>query len=230
MIEHIRPGDIEARSFEIIGEELAARGITLDPELDPIVRRAIHTTADFEYAETLRFSADAVNKARELLRGGADIVTDTNMALTGINKKKLAELGGTVRCYMADSNVAEEARKRGITRASVSMEHAAADIKEARGIAPIGKNIEAGAGDKVHGKRTILAIGNAPTALITLREMYDAGEFTPDFIIGVPVGFVNVVEAKELILETDIPYIINEGRKGGSNVAAAIVNALIYGM
>jgi precorrin-8X/cobalt-precorrin-8 methylmutase len=211
MIEHVLPGDIEKRSFEIIAEELAEMGITLDPEQDLIIRRAIHTSADFEYAKTLTFSPDAVRIARELIAGGADIVTDTNMALTGINKKRIAGFGGSVRCYMADEAVAQEAKVRGITRASVSMEHAARDIQKSR-------------------RRTIFAVGNAPTALITLRNMYDEGSFTPDFVIGVPVGFVNVVEAKELIVETDIPHIVNRGRKGGSNVAAAIVNALIYGM
>ena len=211
MIEHVLPGDIEKRSFEIIAEELAEMGITLDPEQDLIIRRAIHTSADFEYAKTLTFSPDAVRIARELIAGGADIVTDTNMALTGINKKKIAGFGGSVRCYMADEAVAQEAKERGITRASVSMEHAARDIQKS-------------------GRRTIFAVGNAPTALITLRNMYDEGLFTPDFVIGVPVGFVNVVEAKELITATDIPHIVNRGRKGGSNVAAAIVNSLIYGM
>lgn len=211
MIEHVLPGDIEKRSMEIIGEELAARGITLDPEQDPVIRRAIHTSADFDYAETLMFSEYAVRKARNLIAAGADIVTDTNMALTGINKKRIAAFGGEVRCYMADEDVACEAKERGITRASVSMEHAAADILAS-------------------GRKTVFAVGNAPTALITLRNMYDEGKFTPDFVIGVPVGFVNVVEAKELILETDIPHIVNRGRKGGSNVAAAIVNALVYGM
>lgn len=211
MIEHVRPGDIESRSFEIISEELAEMGIALDPEQDLIIRRAIHTSADFDYADTLRFSPDAVRIARDLIRGGADIVTDTNMALTGINKKRLAGYGGAVRCYMAEESVAAEAGQRGVTRATVSMEHAAEDIKAS-------------------GRKTIFAIGNAPTALITLREMYDEGTFIPDFVIGVPVGFVNVVEAKELILETDIPHIVNRGRKGGSNVAAAIVNALLYGM
>lgn len=211
MIEHVLPGDIEKRSMEIIGEELAAKGIALDPEQDPVIRRAIHTSADFDYAETLIFSEGAVGKARDLIRAGALIVTDTNMALTGINKKRLAAFGGEVRCYMADEDVAREAKERGITRASVSMEHAAADILAS-------------------GRKTIFAVGNAPTALITLRNMYDEGRFTPDFVIGVPVGFVNVVEAKELILETDIPHIVNRGRKGGSNVAAAIVNALVYGM
>ena len=211
MIEHILPGDIEKRSFEIIAEELESMGISLDPVQDPVIRRAIHTSADFEYAKTLKFSPDAVQKARELIASGADIITDTNMALTGINKKRLAEYGGRVYCYMADEDVASEARSRGITRASVSMEHAARDIK-------------------ARGGRAIFAVGNAPTALITLRRLYDEKEFDADFIIGVPVGFVNVVEAKELILETDMPYIVNRGRKGGSNIAAAIVNALLYGM
>ena len=211
MITHVKPQDIEARSFEIIAKELAEMGIALDPEKDRIIRRAIHTSADFDYAHTLCFSDGAVSAAKDLIRSGADIVTDTNMALTGINKKRLAAYGGSVRCYMADEDVAAEAKERGITRASVSMERAAAD-------------------SVASGRKTIFAIGNAPTALITLREMYDEGRFTPDFVIGVPVGFVNVVEAKELILETDIPYIINRGRKGGSNVAAAIVNALLYSM
>lgn len=211
MIEHVMPDDIEKKSFQIIATELAEMGITLDPELDPVIRRAIHTSADFDYAETLTFSPDAVRIARELIAGGADVVTDTNMALAGINKSKLAAFGGEARCYMAETSVALEAKERGVTRASVSMEHAAKDIKES-------------------GKKTIFAIGNAPTALVTLRSMYDSGEFTPDFIIGVPVGFVNVVEAKELIIDTDIPYIVNRGRKGGSNIAAAIVNALLYGM
>ena len=211
MIKHVKPQDIEAKSFEIIAAELAEMGIALDPEKDRIIRRAIHTSADFDYAHTLCFSDGAVSAARKLIRGGADIVTDTNMALTGINKKRLAGYGGSVRCYMADEDVAAEAKERGVTRASVSMERAAADAMAS-------------------GRKTIFAIGNAPTALITLREMYDEGRFKPDFVIGVPVGFVNVVEAKELILETDIPYIINRGRKGGSNVAAAIVNALLYSM
>lgn len=207
----MKPEDIEKRSFEIIANELAELGIALDPVNDTVIRRAIHTTADLEYARTLVFSKEAVATARELIRGGADIVTDTNMALSGINKKRLAACGGSARCYMADPEVAAEAKCRGVTRAAVSMEHAASDIKTS-------------------GKKTIFAVGNAPTALIALREMYDKGEFTPDFVIGVPVGFVNVVESKELIIETDIPHIVNRGRKGGSNVAAAVVNAILYGI
>ena len=211
MTEQVLPGDIEKRSFEIIAEELSSMGISLDPEQDPVIRRAIHSSADFDYAKTLHFSQDAVRIARNLIARGADIITDTNMALTGINKKRLAAYEGQVRCYMAEESVADEAKERGLTRAAVSMEHAAGDITES-------------------GTRAIFAVGNAPTALITLRKLYDDGIFRPDFVIGVPVGFVNVTEAKELILETDIPCIINRGRKGGSNIAAAIVNALLYGM
>ena len=199
------PKDIESRSFEIIGQELKERGISIDEDKAFIIKRAIHTTADFDYADTLCFSENAVEKARELIRSGADIVTDTNMALSGINKGTLARFGGLVHCFMADEKVAAEAKGRGLTRASVSMEYAS--------------RIE---------KPVIFAIGNAPTALISLREMYDNNIFKPAFVIGVPVGFVNVEAAKEMIMETDIPYIVNRGRKGGSNVAAAICNALIY--
>ena len=208
-IEHILPGEIEKRSFEIISEELAERGICLPEDRDLIIRRAIHTTADFEYAETLVFSDDAVMKAHELLAGGCDIVTDTNMALAGISKAAAGRLGCKCMCLMAEPDIAEEAKRRGITRASVSMEHAARTAAQG-------------------GRKTLFAVGNAPTALITLREMIDNGGYRPDFIIGVPVGFVNVEAAKELIIETDVPHIVNRGRKGGSNVAAAIVNALMY--
>ncbi len=206
-IEYVLPGDIEKRSFEIIGEELKQRGIVLPPEQEPVTKRVIHTSADFEYAETLTFSKDAVRIARELLKRGADIVTDTNMAKAGINKKALEKLGGQVYCFMADEDVAREAKERQVTRATVSMERAAALP------GPV-----------------IFAIGNAPTALISLYELMEQGSFRPEFVIGVPVGFVNVVQAKELFLDSDVPFIINLGRKGGSNVAAAICNALLYGM
>ncbi len=204
-IEFVQPAEIEKRSFAIIQEELDARGIVLSPDQDLVIRRVIHTTADFEYADTMAFSPKAVEIALTLLRNGADIVTDTNMGLSGINKKVLAGLGGEVHCYMADPSVIEEARKRGVTRASISMERAAR-----------------------LNKPVIFAIGNAPTALISLHEMMTEGSFKPAFVIGVPVGFVNVVAAKELFLNSDVPYIINVGRKGGSNVAAAICNALLY--
>ena len=205
MIEHLLPEQIEQRSFEIIDGELKKRGIVLPKEQEMITKRVIHTTADFEYTDTLTFSEGAVGIARELLKKGADIVTDTNMALSGINKRSLAGLGGEVHCYMADETVAKLARERGTTRAAVSMEIAA----------------------KIQ-KPVIFAVGNAPTALIQIYEMMQGSDWRPAFVIGVPVGFVNVEAAKELILQTDVPFIINRGRKGGSNVAAAIVNALLY--
>jgi len=205
VIEHLLPEQIEQRSFEIIDGELMKRGIVLPKEQEMITKRVIHTTADFEYTDTLTFSEGAVGMARELLKKGADIVTDTNMALSGINKRSLAGLGGEVHCYMADETVAKLARERGTTRAAVSMEIAA----------------------KIQ-KPVIFAVGNAPTALIQIYEMMQGSDWRPAFVIGVPVGFVNVEAAKELILQTDVPFIINRGRKGGSNVAAAICNALIY--
>lgn len=205
MIEHLLPEQIEQRSFEIIDGELKKRGIVLPKEQEMITKRVIHTTADFEYTDTLTFSEGAVGIARELLKKGADIVTDTNMALSGINKRSLAGLGGEVHCYMADETVAKLARERETTRAAVSMEIAA----------------------KIQ-KPVIFAVGNAPTALIQIYEMMQGSDWRPAFVIGVPVGFVNVEAAKELILQTDVPFIINRGRKGGSNVAAAICNALIY--
>lgn len=203
MIEHIKPMDIEARSFQIITELLGDK--VLDPENELVIKRAIHTTADFDYADNLVFSPHAVQKGIEALRSGCDIVTDTQMAKSGINKTILGKLGGEVHCFMSDPDVAQEAKERGVTRAIVSMERAASLAKPC-----------------------IFAIGNAPTALISLREQVDAGKLSPAMIIGVPVGFVNVVESKELILEMDVPHIVARGRKGGSNVAAAICNALLY--
>lgn len=204
-IDHLLPEEIEKRSFEIITEELKKKGISLPAEQEKITKRVIHTSADFDYADTLIYSKDAVAIAKELLKCGADIVTDTNMALAGINKKVLAKLGGHAHCFMADEDVARLAKERGVTRAVASMEKA--------------RNIE---------KPVIFAVGNAPTALIRLYEMIQEGNWHPTFVIGVPVGFVNVEAAKELIMETEVPYIVNRGRKGGSNVAAAICNALLY--
>lgn len=204
-IEFVLPGEIEKRSFEIISEELEKRQIVLPKEQEPVTKRVIHTSADFDYAETMCYSDHAVEIAKELILKGADIVTDTNMALAGINKRILASFGGEAHCFMADSDVAQLARERQVTRATISMEKAAA--------------IE---------KPVIFAVGNAPTALIELHKMITEGRYQPAFIIGVPVGFVNVVPAKKLIMETEVPYIINRGRKGGSNVAAAICNAILY--
>ena len=203
MPETMKPMDIEKRSFAIITELLGGR--VLEPENEAVIKRAIHTTADFDYADNLVFSAGAVAKGIAALRSGCDIVTDTQMAKAGINKTILARLGGTVHCFMSDEDVAREAKERGVTRATVSMERAAKLTKPC-----------------------IFAIGNAPTALLTLHDMMAADAIHPALIIGVPVGFVNVVESKELILTDDVPYIVARGRKGGSNVAAAICNALLY--
>lgn len=204
-VEFVRPAEIEERSFAIISEELKRRGIILEEAEAPVTKRVIHTSADFDYADTMTYSEGAVETAKKLLLNGADIVTDTNMALAGINKRALASLGGTAHCFMADEEVAVLAKKRNTTRAAVSMEKAG----ELAG--PV-----------------IFAIGNAPTALIRLYEMMQESDWRPAFVIGVPVGFVNVEAAKELIMETDVPYIVNRGRKGGSNIAAAVCNALLY--
>ena len=210
-IEYVRPEDIEKRSFGIITEELAlrtdiaARGLS-EKQLN-VVKRCIHTTADFDYADNLYFSDKAIEKFEELVRGGASFVTDTNMTLAGVNRKRLEKTGNAIRCFMADEDVARKAKERQLTRAAVSMERAM----------------------KIDGP-VIFAIGNAPTALITLREHFDRGDYEPAFVIAVPVGFVNVEAAKELIIKSGIGCIVSRGRKGGSTVAAAIVNALLYGM
>ncbi len=204
-IKNIRPGDIEKKSFEIIADELKKRNITLIPGTESIVMRCIHTSADFDYAESLYFSDGVIDRAIEALRSGADIVTDTQMAMAGISKKTLARFGGQVHCFMADEDVAEEAKRRGVTRAVVSMEKAS--------------KLE---------KPLIFAIGNAPTALIRTAELYEQGKIRPEAVIGVPVGFVNVVASKEKIMQTGVPCIVARGRKGGSNIAACICNALLY--
>ena len=196
------PAAIEARSMEIIESELKTE---IPPENKAVVKRVIHATADFDYAENLAFSDGAVRKALDALGRGCSIVTDTQMAKSGINKTAAAKLGCEIRCFMSDPDVAEEAKARGCTRAQVSME------KAARLPGPV-----------------IFAVGNAPTALLALRDLIDRGEVSPELVIGVPVGFVNILEAKEAILSSSVPYIVAKGRKGGSNVAAAIVNALMY--
>lgn len=196
------PDEIERRSMEIIESELS---VPIPPENKAVVKRVIHCTADFDYARNLMFSEGAVEKALRTLKGGCTIVTDTQMAKSGINKTAAGKLGCEVLCFMSDPDVAEIAKKRGCTRAVASME------KASRLGGPL-----------------VFAIGNAPTALLRIREMMDEGTLRPELVIGVPVGFVNVVESKEAIMETNVPYIVAKGRKGGSNVAAAIVNALMY--
>lgn len=202
-LEQVVPKEIEARSFELITQELG--DFPLKPGTEAIVKRCIHTSADFDYAKNLCFSEDAVKLAQEAIKSGASIVTDTQMAKAGINKKTLAQYGGQVHCFMSDEDVAEIARKNGSTRATASMDKAAAMDED-----------------------FIFAIGNAPTALVRLYELIKEGKIHPRLIIGVPVGFVNVVASKELIMELDVPYIVARGRKGGSNIAACICNALMY--
>lgn len=199
----MKPADIEKRSMEIIESELGGRKWP-EPEFS-VIKRCIHTSADFDYADNLEFSEDAVRIGIEAIRSGANIITDTRMAYSGVNKDRLASFGGEAHCFIGDESVIEEAKARGCTRAKVSME---------RGAALKGRNI--------------FAIGNAPTALIRLKELIDEGKLEPALIIGVPVGFVNVIESKEQIMDSDVPYIVAKGRKGGSNIAAAICNAMIY--
>lgn len=202
-LEQLAPAEIEQRSFEIITQELGGRA--LDPLQEPIIKRVIHTTADFDYADSLVFTPGVVELAHKLLQNGACIVTDTKMAMSGINQSALSKLGVEVYNFISDGDVAAEAKRRGVTRSAVAMEKAAR-----------------------LNRPTIFAIGNAPTALLRLYELMEQEGFRPALIIGVPVGFVNVVQAKELILSAAVPAIVARGRKGGSNVAAAIVNALMY--
>lgn len=201
--EQVLPQEIEKRSFEIITELLGDK--TFPEDIAPIVKRVIHTSADFDYAEQLCFSEGVVPKALEAIKAGAHIITDTQMVRAGINKRSLAKFGGEVHCFIGDEDVATLAKAKETTRSAISMEKATT-LKE-----PL-----------------IFAIGNAPTALIKLYELIEEGRLKPALIIGVPVGFVNVEWAKELIMKADVPYIVARGRKGGSNVAAAICNALLY--
>lgn len=199
----MKPMDIENKSLEIITAELGDTNIL--PQNLAVVKRVIHTTADFDYATNLCFHDDACKIAIDTLKQGATIVTDTTMVMAGINKPLLAKLGGEVFCFVADPDVAQTATERNLTRSAVAVEKASL-IK----------------------KPLIYAVGNAPTALIKLNELISANKITPALIIGVPVGFVNVVESKNLIMQSGVPYIVAKGRKGGSNVAAAIINSLLY--
>ena len=204
-IEIVKPEEIEKRSMEIITGELNGRTWP-EPQFS-IVKRCIHTSADFDYADNLVFSENAAQIGVDAIRAGAHIVTDTKMAAAGINKKKLGAYGGQVHCFISEDDVVSEAKARGCTRATVSMERGAEIAKE---------------------HPVIFAIGNAPTALVRLCELIDEGKVKPALIIGAPVGFVNVVESKEMIMERDVPFIVPKGRKGGSNIAATICNSMIY--
>ena len=202
-LQRVAPAEIEARSMEIIGEELGDRVFPADQL--PVIKRAIHTSADFDYADNLVFSPGAVAAGIAAIKGGCTILTDTQMAFSGVNKKVLEKFGGKAVCFMSDPDVAAEAKERGETRATVSMERAA----------------------RLEGP-LVLAIGNAPTALVRACELIEEGKLAPALVIGAPVGFVNVVESKELLLTMNVPHIVARGRKGGSNIAAAICNALLY--
>ena len=202
-LQRVAPAEIEARSMEIIGEELGDRVFPADQL--PIIKRAIHTSADFDYADNLVFSPGAVAAGIAAIKGGCTILTDTQMAFSGVNKKVLEKFGGKAVCFMSDPDVAAEAKERGETRATVSMERAA----------------------RLEGP-LVLAIGNAPTALVRACELMEEGKLAPALVIGAPVGFVNVVESKELLLTMNVSHIVARGRKGGSNIAAAICNALLY--
>lgn len=202
-IENIKPDQIEAKSFEIIGEILGEK--KLDPRYEAVIKRCIHTSADFEYADSLYFTDGIIETVQEAIKNGAYIVTDTKMAQAGINKKRIEAYGGKVLCFIGDEDVAQEAKARGVTRSFVSMEKAAELDR------PV-----------------IFAIGNAPTALFSICDLVKAGKLSPAAVIGVPVGFVNVVESKEQVIKLGVPAIVARGRKGGSNIAAAIVNAIQY--
>lgn len=204
-LENITPYEIEKRSMEIISQELCALGITLDKEKEPVIKRAIHASADFDYAQNLYFSENVIQKASQLLRNGTSIVTDTKMALSGINKKALSRYGIKIYNFIDDEDVITAAAKNNTTRSAACIDKASAMDE------PV-----------------IFVAGNAPTALVRIYELYSEGVFKPELVIGVPVGFVNVVQAKELIIQTEIPCIVARGRKGGSNIAAAICNALLY--
>ncbi len=202
------PSDIERESMRIIGEELKQQGVTLERSTAAVVKRVIHTTADFDYAHNLRFTDGAVKKAAEAFRAGVAVVTDTNMAKSGISRAALSKLGGEVHCFMADPDVAQTAKAQATTRAVVCMEKAAREYPGA-----------------------VLAVGNAPTALLKICELIENG-LRPALVVGVPVGFVNVVESKRRVFQVcqryGVPCIAAMGRKGGSNVAAAICNAILY--
>lgn len=197
-----KPMDIEVRSFEIIGEEMGPHNFT-DRELS-IIKRVIHTTADFEYKDITYIREGAIDAALKTLEKGVTIYTDTKMALSGINKKALEKLNCTVKCYVSDEEVAKEAKERGVTRSIVGVEKAVSEGVE------------------------IFVFGNAPTALFRLKELIEEGKANPSFVVAAPIGFVGAAESKEEFENVNIPMITVRGRKGGSGVAASIMNALMY--
>ena len=206
MSVHLRPDEIETESFRIIDAEAGRHSWSASEW--PVVRRAIHTTADFDYLQTMVIPPGAVLRGIAALRGGRGIATDTTMALAGINKRLLARFGINVSCFVADTEVEKQSSREGITRSMAAMRKAASDPGNG-----------------------IFVIGNAPTALFELIRLMREESLRPDLIIGLPVGFVGAEESKEALIRTaphyNTPFISNRGRKGGSNVAAAIVNALL---
>jgi len=202
-IQNVNPQDIERKSFEIISEILGDKKFNNKEEL--IVKRVIHTTADFDFYDIMKITEDAVDRGLNALKSGCSIFTDTRMAEAGINKRVLSKLGGRVECFVDNQDVYELARERNTTRSAIAVE----------------KAVE-------NNDTKIFVIGNAPTALIRLCELIQEKRVSPELVVGVPVGFVNVVESKEFLKKMDVPYILSNGRKGGSNIAAAIINALLY--
>lgn len=210
-MEYIKnPMMIETKSFEIIQgiiDEIRSDYNFKNELEEKIIKRAIHTTADFEYLDILKISETAVEKIANALREKATIYTDTNMALSGINKRKLDALGCKYKCFVSDEEVAKFAKEKGITRSMAAVEVASQE----------------------EGKK-IFVLGNAPTALYKVMEMHNTNQLQVEAVVGVPVGFVGAEESKDELEKTDIPYIISKGRKGGSNLAAAIINAILYAM
>jgi precorrin-8X/cobalt-precorrin-8 methylmutase len=198
----MQPHEIEQQSFRIIDDEAGPHPFSAQEW--QVVRRVIHTSADFQWQRMIRFHPRAIAAGIGAIRKGCTIITDTNMARVGIRRRDLVRFGGAVTCYVADARVAERARREKITRAKAAVDVAVAEMSGG-----------------------IYVVGNAPTALLRLIERVDAGEADPALVVGLPVGFVNAAESKALLRRRDIPHITNVGRKGGSNVAAAVVNALI---
>ena len=201
-----KPEDIEKRSFEIITEELGEKIKKFTEEELPIVKRVIHTTADFEYADLIEFLEDPISSAKEVLSGGCKIYCDTNMIVNGLSKNILKKFNCIPYTLVSDAEVSKKAKARGVTRSIVGMEHAGKD-KETK----------------------IFLIGNAPTALYKLKEMIEKNEIEkPALVVGVPVGFVGAKESKDVFKDTKVPYITINGRKGGSTVAVSILHGILY--
>jgi precorrin-8X/cobalt-precorrin-8 methylmutase len=198
----MKPEDIEAKSFSIIDAEAGDHG--LPPDQWAVVRRMVHTSADFDYIRSVRFHPKAIGAGIGAIRSGRAIVTDTQMAMAGIRVRDVQRFGGAVRCLIAEPTVHRAAESNGTTRALAAVDAAVPEM----------------AGG-------IYVVGNAPTALLRLIELVKKGEAAPALVVGLPVGFVNAAESKADLARTDVPYITNEGRKGGSNLAAAVVNALL---